>query len=258
MSLAPDRKGRMLVLDQVNGRIVRYGPDGKPEVEIGANLRTAQDVVAGDDGTIAVLDRYTDKAVTLYDESGQVVGTLPLQGEGVEQPGDVTGVFVDGKDIYAERQHGPLVKIGDTSGKPAEPRTEIPGRPSRDGLSYLNAGIIDAAIGRAYVSSIERATNQHRYTRELRLEAEVLAIALLDTDRQGVVYFGTHLQDGAEEIVQVTCLEPLKGEPIGTAILPANTMPEETFRDLAVLDGGGVLYALRSETGVTYQHYECK
>jgi hypothetical protein len=34
-------------------------------------------------------------------------------------------------------------------------------------------------------------------------------------------------------------------------------MPEETFRDMIVLDGGGVLYSMRTEQGVTLQRYDC-
>ena len=40
----------------------------------------------------------------LYDESGALIGNLPLEGEGVATPGDVTGVFVDGDDVYADRK----------------------------------------------------------------------------------------------------------------------------------------------------------
>jgi len=208
---------------------------------------------------MALMDRFTEKSITLFDRSGKPIGPIPLVGEGVSEPGDLTGVFVDGADVYVERQHGPLVKIGDIKGNAAAARTEIPGRPSRDGLSFLNAGIIDAQAGRAYVSSIERATMQHRFTRELRLEGKLLSIVLLDTDRSGVIYFAPQMAPpGSEqEVVTLTCLEPLKGQPIGTAVMPANDMPELTFRDMAVLDGGGVIYALRTESGVTYQQYHC-
>ena len=47
------------------------------------------------------------------------------------------------------------------------------------------------------------------------------------------------------------------GSSVGTALLPANTMPEESFRDFVVLDEGGVLYALRTEAGVTYYEADC-
>jgi hypothetical protein len=46
--------------------------------------------------------------------------------------------------------------------------------------------------------------------------------------------------------------------PVGSAVLPANTLPDETFRDLTVLDGGGVVYAVRTEAGVSYERYDCE
>ncbi|MFO0762548.1 MAG: hypothetical protein U0359_39275 [Byssovorax sp.] len=258
MSLAQDSKGRIYVLDQVNDRIVRYGTDGKPEGSSDLKLRGAQDLAIGADGSMAVLDRLSDKAIALYDEGGALRGQLPIEGEGVDEPGLLTGVFIDGKDVYVEREHGTLVKIGDTSGKPADPRTEIPGRPSRDGLSYLNAGIINAQAGRTWVSSIDRATGDHRFTRELKQRAPVRSIVLLDTDKGGIIYFAVDVeqQEGGDAVL-LTCLDPLSGIPIGNAVLPVNTMPEETFRDLTVLDEGGVVYALRSEKGVSYLHFDC-
>jgi hypothetical protein len=258
MSLAHDAKGNVYVLDQVNGRVVRRGPDGALEQTSEVKLRAAQDVAVGKDGSMAVLDRLGDKAIALYEPSGALRAQLPLEGEGVTETGYVTGVFVDGSDVYVEREHGPLVKIGDVNGTPAEPRTEIPGRPSRDGLSFLNAGLTDAMAGRAYVSSIERATGEHRFTRELRLKSEIRGILLLDSDKTGTIYFAVELhEEPSTDWVLLQCLEPLKGVPVGSAILPVNTLPEETFRDLTVLDDGGVIYALRSSDGVTYRRYDC-
>jgi hypothetical protein len=258
MSLTRDGQGRIYVLDQVNGRVVRHGADGKPESTSEVKLTAAQDLAIGKDGSMAVLDRIVDKSVALYDDKGALRGQLSLPGDGVDEPGFLTGVFIDGNDVYVEREHGPLVRIGDTSGVSAQPRTEIPGRPSRDGLSYLNAGITDAAAGRAYVSSIDRASGAHRFTRELRLKAHIQSIQLLDSDRSGKIYFAVELhEDPATEWIALQCLEPLKGAPAGSALIPANTLPEETFRDLTVLDDGGVIHALRSESGVTYQRYDC-
>jgi hypothetical protein len=259
MSFAVDARGRVYVLDEVNGRIVRRGADGKPEAEFPIELRTPEDMVVADDGALAVLDRHAGQEVAIYDESGKLVGEIPLEGEGIEDTGSVTGVFVDGKDVYVEREHGPLVKVGNTSGAPSDVRSEIPGRPSRDGLSFLKAGIIEAPAGRAYVSSIERASGEHRFTRELRLNAAIHMILLLDSDKAGTIYFAAEVarEDGQPE-VRLSCLEPLKGVVVGSAILPANTLPEESFRDLVVLDGGGVIYAIRTEEGVSYQRFDCE
>jgi hypothetical protein len=259
MSFATDGRGRTHVLDGVNGRIVRRDADGKLDSTVRIDAGDPQDIAVASDGTTAVLDRYADKAVSVYDESGKLKSKLPLAGEGIDDIGSVTGVFVDGNDVYVEREHGPLVKIGDTSGKPAEPRTEISGRPTRDGLSYIKAGIIEAMAGRVYVTSTERATNTHRFTRELRLESLVRTIVLLDTDKVGTIYFAAEIEKSENAgAILLYCLDPLSGAPVGSAALPTNTLPEESMRDLAVLDGGGVILALRTEQGVSYSRYDCE
>lgn len=258
MSLARDNRGRIYVLDQQNRRVVRHAPDGRPEASSPVNLGAAEDLAFARDGSMVVLDRLVDKSIALYDGEGRPRGQLGLVGEGIDEPGFVTGVFVDGRDVYVEREHGPLVKVGDTTGAPAEPRTEVPGRPSQDGQSYLNAGIIDAAAGRVYVAAVDRASGAHRFTRELRMKGEVHGIVLLDSDKAGTIYFAVELhQEPATHWIVLQCLEPLRGTPVGGAILPANTMPEETFRDLTALEDGGVLLALRSLSGVSYQRYGC-
>jgi hypothetical protein len=258
MSLSVDSKGRMFVLDQVNGRVVRIGADGKPEGIIPLKQQeAAQDMAISKDGKVAVLDRFNSKSIVMYDDKGNSLGEIPLDGEGLEEPGLVTGVFVDGDDVYVEKEHGPLLRVGTTDGKPAADRGEIPGRPSRDGQSFINAGVIDAPVGRMYVSAIDRPTMQHRFTRELRHGAPITGILMLDSDKLGTIYLATQLEQNGSEVVILTCLEPLKGFPTGSATLPANTLPEESFRDFAVLDDGGVLYSVRTEQGVSYQRYDC-
>lgn len=259
MSFGVDARGRVHVLDNVNARIQVRAADGSQDNNILVDVKNPEDMAVAADGSSAVLDRHRDKAVTLYDDSGKLRGKLTLEGQGIDDVGSITGVFVDGSDVYVEREHGPLVKIGGLDGTPADPRSEIPGRPSRDGKSFLNAGIIQAPLGRVYVSSINRATNEHRFTRELKLDAHVHMLSLLDSDKSGKIYFAAEVEQspGANAIV-LHCLDPLSGEPVGSATLPVNTLPEESFRDLVVLDAGGVIQAMRSDQGVTYARYDCE
>jgi hypothetical protein len=258
MSLAVDGKGRVFVLDEINGRVVRRGADGKPDKEVKLDTQTPEDLVVADDGSMAVLDRHSGQAVTVYGDDGSIKGALPLTGSEIDDPGLVTGVFSDGSDIYAEKEHGQLVKLGNTSGVAAVPQTTIPGRPSRDGLSFLNAGITDAESGRAWVSAIDRATSQNRFTRELRLRGVIHSIVLLDSDKSGTIYFAAEIQEpGAPPEVQLACLEPTHGEILGGAVLQASAMPDETFRDFVVQDEGGVIYAVRTPKGVTYYEADC-
>ncbi|MRG90691.1 hypothetical protein [Polyangium spumosum] len=260
MSVGLDGKGRMYVLDQVNGRVVRVGADGKPETEIPLKQQdAAQDMAVTEDGKVAVLDRFNSKSIVMYDENGSVLGEVPLEGEGLDELGHVTGVFVDGEGVFVEKEHGPLLRIGTTSGQASPERSEVPGRPTRDGLSYIKAGIIEPELGRMYISSVDRTTMEHRFTREYRQGSAVRGILLLDTDKSGTIYLATLLVSEAdEETVILSCHEPLKGILVGTAVLPVNTMPEETFRDMAVLDEGGVVYSVRTEEGVSYKKYDCQ
>jgi len=259
MSFAIDRDGRMYVLDEINGRVVRRSADGKAEAAMPIELRTPEDIVVADDGTLAVLDRHGDKQVALYDESGRSRGRLPLVGEGLPEAGEVTGLFVDGSDVYVERSHERLVKLGDTRGTPARPRSELSGRPTRDGAALLSAAISDAKAGRVRVLSLERASGKERFSRELQLWPVLRAILLLDADGGGTIYFAAEAQrPGAQAAVILSCLDPMTGTVIGGAVLPANTLPEESFRDFVVLETGGVIYAVRSETGVSYRRYDCR
>lgn len=256
MSFAVSANGSMYVLDQVNDRIMRTDADGT-RTEMKIARPTTQDIALGRDGSMALLDRFSGKDVTLFDANGNPRGSLPLVGEGLDNPGLVTGVFIDGNDVYVEREHGPLVLIGTTDGAAADPRTEIVGRPTRDGKAFISAGITDAQAGRVYVSANERPSQEAMFTRELRLEAEVHSILLLDTDLGGTIYFGVQVAEEGNDVVVLTCLDGQTGAPTGNAILPANTMPEETFRDFTVLDEGGVMFSHRTEQGVSYTRYEC-
>jgi hypothetical protein len=264
MSFAFDPFGRPLVLDQVNGRIVRHDASGKATGSFPVTQQAPQDLAVARDGTTATLDRLVDKSVALLDAEGRLLGELPVEGKGIEEGGGVTGIFIDGEEVYLEREHGDLVKIGDTKGNADPERPEIPGRPSRDGLSYLSAGLVDAAEGRLFVNSVDRATREHRYTRELRMGLPAPAIVLLDTDLRGNVYLGALLETapGGEGppsfLIRVVCLQPTDGQPWGSVEMPASSGVEESFRDLVVLDGGGLIQALRTPEGITYLRRECR
>ncbi len=266
MSLAVTPLGDVVVLDQLNGRLVRIGQDGKVLGTTPLTQQTPQDVTVAKDGTLLVLDRLRDKSVAIIDpETGTLRGDLPLQGEGIPETGGITGTFVDGDSVYVEREHGALVRIGDLSGTADTTRPEIPGRPTRDGRSYIVASIIDRPGGRLLVNAIDRQTNHQRYTREYRVQFPLMYITLLDSDRSGVIYLGVagELPTGkasppSEPGVRLFCLDPLDGKVLGQADLPLNTMPEETFRDFTVLDEGGVVYQYRTEAGVSLRRADCR
>jgi hypothetical protein len=266
MSLAVSPLGDVVVLDQVNGRLVKLSPDGKVTGTTPLTQQTPQDVAVAKDGTVVVLDRLRDKTVAIIDPyTGALKGDLPVQGEGIPNPGGITGTFVDGDSVYVEREHGALIRIGDLSGKVDTTRPEIPGRPTRDGRAYILARIIDGPSGRLFLNVVDRQSGQHRYTREYRLQFPLMFITLLDSDRAGIIYLAVagELPTGkaspaTEHAVRLFCVDPLDGKVIGQADLPLNTLPEETFRDFTVLDEGGVLYQYRTESGVSLRRADCR
>ncbi len=263
MSLTVDALGQVWILDQVNERMVKLDRSGKPIGTVPLPVQAAQDVVVGPDGTALVLDRLVDKSVALIGADGKPRGELPIIGKGLEEGGAVTGVFSDGKDVYVEREHGDSVKVGSTSGEASKDRPEVPGRPAQDGRTYLTAGIVDGPSGMVMVTAIDREPQQHRFTRQLSLGQPVLALNALDADLSGIIYLGAVVElpsstpEAPQFNVALLCLDPLDGRPLGQTRFPANAMPEETFREMAVLPEGGVLFLERTASGPRVVRYGC-
>ena len=260
MSLALGVGGEAFVVDTVNGRLQRFARDGGVGESQSLAVQYAQDVEVLADGRTLQLDRLADKVVAVVSPGGQVLGELPLEGKGVDEAGGVTGLFVDGEDVYVEKAHGTLVRVGDTSGRADAEQPEVPGRPSGDGRSWLSAGITDAAAGRLYVTSMQREPLQQRFTRELTVPPTVLRLMFLDSDATGVIYLGLMTDAGGEgPAVMLLCLHGGDGHVLGDAALPASTVPEESFRDFAVdRAAGGVVYAWRTEEGVKLLRADCR
>ena len=255
MSLVASGEG-FLLLDQVNGRVTRWSKDGKAQLAFSLGNLEAADLAVAPDGSVAVLDRLVNKQVTLF-KDGQPAGTLPLDTERFPEPGAVTGVFVDGEDVLVEREHGPLLRLGTIRGERATTPEEIPGRPSRDGKLLLSAGITDRPQGRAYVAAVDRATSAARFTRQLSFPGMIEGIVALDSDRAGTIYLAVALDQGASSPTSVVCLEPTHGEPIGAVLIPTNSSPEESLREITVTDDGAILFAHRTDEGMAFERYRC-
>lgn len=263
MSLTVDAQGNTWILDQVNGRLVKVDQHGKPAGDVPLTLQAAQDVAIAKDGTAVVIDRLVDKSIALIGPDGKLKGELFVEGKGLEEGGAATGVFTHDNEVYVEREHGDLVHVGSTDGKNDPERAEVPGRPSRDGQSYLSANIVDAAGGQVMVTAIERPSQAHRFTRQYGLGAPVVNLNLLDSDANGIIYLGgvVETEGGTPEAprfaVMVLCLDPVDGRPLGRTMLPPNEGGDETFRELTVPDEGGVLYLHRTEQGVQVMRASC-
>jgi hypothetical protein len=243
---------------------VKIDRSGKTVGEVPLPVQAAQDVVVTDDGKALVLDRLVDKTVAVLGPDGKPIGELPLEGKGMPEGGASTGLFARGDDVYVEREHGDSVRIGSTSGVPDRDRPEVPGRPGQDDATYLTANIIDAPAGLVMVTAIEKANLAHRFTRQYGLGSPVMMLTLLDADRQGLIYLGAMVErpTSTPEVpafaMHLLCLDGRDGKPLGQAELPASTMPEETFRELAVVPEGGVVALERTPQGPRLVRYACR
>ncbi len=92
-----------------------------------------------------------------------------------------------------------------------------------------------------------------------------MSLTLLDSDLSGTLYLGVagelpslSASAPAQLGVRVFCIDSLEGKVLGQTDLPINTLPEETFRDFAVLDEGGILYRHLTENGVTLMRARCR
>ena len=243
----------LLVLDQEKSRILRG--DG---TSIRLPGKHADDIARAKDGSLAVLDRTEAKDVTLIDKNGRVLGRLPLEGAGIDDPRDVSRVIVSGDDVLVERNGGgPLLRLGGTDGSAAAERTEIQGIPTRDGKYLVSAGVTNEDEGRAWVTLADRQA-VHRWTRELHFPSVLSAIAFLDSDSNGTLW--AVLLAGSSEADYVNwavCLDPNTGNLRGSFTIAAENPPWESFRDYTVQDGVGLVAAKRSESGVSYATYAC-
>jgi hypothetical protein len=261
-SLAVDARGRLLVLDQVNHRVLRFGPDGKPLAPLPLVSDTVEDMLPLKNGVTAVVDRLAESNVQLYDEQGKLLNEVPLKGAQIPEGGGVTGLFTDGKgDLYAEVEHQRLFRIADAQGTSDALRPSIPGRPTRDGRLYLNGAIVDRGAGRVLVRALD-GDGATVWETPLDVGAPVLYIALLDSDAAGNVYLGavTGRESAAppyrivDERLVILGLSP-SGQPRGSLSLPETPAFEESFRELTVGDDGTIYRMRKDEGGVEIEAY---
>ncbi len=249
--------GGLVVLDQVNARIVRLGLDGKPIGSFPIGPDTAQDIAVGKDGRVAVLDRVNEGQLLYYDEQGNLLGQAPVVGGPLTEAGGATGVFVDDGGVYIEREHGELVRVFGPDGRPDPDRPPRPGRPLRDGSGSVQALIADKQAGVATLR-VFSPTADLVWQRSIRFPAAIQSLLLLDSDRLGRVYLAAHVGtesrdppfDVTGERIIVVRLEQSDGADRGSLVIAAPTAPDETLRPLTVGDEGTVYQMVPTEAGV--------
>lgn len=257
MSLLATEDGA-IILDQLNGRVVHVDKKGKFVREDRLHVQAAQEMARGPNGELAVMDRLVSKEVEIFDKTGRSIGTLPLEGKGIDNGGATSGLFVSGGKVYAEREHSVVIELGSLSGQVSTERTVLSGRPTRDGTALLSAGRGDADHSHIWVNSFDIARKTMRWARDVGLGISVRQILFLETDAKGTVYLATELARSDEDVsTLLLCMSGADGHVLGQVSVPTNTMPEETFRDFSVRDDGTVLYVHRTEQGSNYLEFHC-
>lgn len=261
MALAATKDG-ILVLDQVNGRVIKFGPDGKPLKEFPIGPDTAQDMAVDDKGRVAVLDRVHEGQVLMYDENGNLIGQVPVVGGAIDEAGGATGVFIDDKGVYVEREHSESVQVLGPSGLPLDNRPTLPGRPLRDGSGSVQALIGDRAAGVVKVLAFD-GNADFTWQRPVRFPAPIVSIVLLDSDRQGRIFLGAHIAtespdppyDLVDERIIVVGLAQPDGADRGSVVLPPPAEADESLRPLSVDDDGVIYQMLPGASGIEIKTY---
>ena len=257
MSFVSTQEG-VIILDQLNGRVVRLDKNGKFVREDKLSVQAAQEIALGPHGELLAMDRLVSKEVEILDKAGRSLGTLPLEGKGIDNGGATTGLFVSGDKVYAETSHSVLVELGSIDGKPSVERPTLSGRPSRDGSLLLSAGRNDSDSARLWVNAFSLQSKRMKWARDVGVGAPIRQILLLESDARGVVYVAMETAADDEHVgTHFMCLSPDDGHVLGRVRVPTNTMPEETFRDFSVRDDGTVIYVHRTEDGSQYLQYHC-
>lgn len=238
----------LLVLDQVNRRIVRYDKSGRP-IGTFETTATTQDIVVAKDGSVVTLDRLVDKRVRILDRGGRARAELALPADMKEETGLITGVFTDDKTVYVERSHGALVGVGTLDGQPL-PREDGPHRtPQQSGNLLVSAALVQ---NRLTVNAFNRSHEQAPlHPRD----------PVQDRARGGARGHGREgrrlRRREREENVNVACLDPGDGHVLGRLTLEISMVPEETYKAWSVADDGTITSSFMTEDGAEYRTARC-
>ncbi|MEZ4452116.1 MAG: hypothetical protein R3B09_21810 [Nannocystaceae bacterium] len=260
MSFIVDGEGSALVLDQVNARIQIFGPDG-PVVRP-LPRETFEDVAARGDGGVVLLDRLGDGVLLAMDADGRDQGATALAGDGVDDPGAVTGLFQRSDGAWVEVGHRGLVQILDADGRAPETRRKIDGRVVGEGA--LEAVALAARSGptSAEIALHPPSGGPATATRELSFDLPIWQITALEGTADGRVVLGVDLvlEDDAPphdllEHRETAVIVGADGGELDRIDLETSEAPEESLRRLRVGADGSLYHLAFADDGATLWRY---
>lgn len=107
-----DAMGTLHVLDVVNQRIVRIGPNGEKLGTTPLPTKSAIDLLLAPRGGYLVLDSLIAGEVSWLEPDGRVAKTFPVASVANPEASMSTGLFVHLDDVYVEHKHARLERVG--------------------------------------------------------------------------------------------------------------------------------------------------
>ena len=252
--LAVNALGTSLIVDSVNHRLLFTAASGDT-LAAPSPLREVCDVAALPNGSFAVLDRLADRAAAIVDSRGKLLAKLPLPPHAGD-PGLLTGIFADARNVCVEKEHGECVPVFTNGGEPVADAAPLHGRPASDGVSLLHAGIVAPPSARMHLTRSWSRPFRHGYTRELLFPSTIQSLHFLDANAAGELFLAVVLAGAPAELL-VLCMTTETGVELGRTVLPTSPLPDEVTRELTVISSGGFAYLHRTMAGAALEYHAC-
>ena len=184
-AVKPD--GGVLVLDQVNSRVIDLDAAGGLVGYIELPAPTFDDLEQVDGWAILALDRLVGRSLLVMDRHGVYLTEIDVQGRGIERAGLVTALLPRADGVWLEVRHRYSVKVLDSNLRPCT-RQIVLGRPVDRGRS------LHGALNHGGVRLWTDRRNARSAVAEVALAGRdpIRRIVLLDEDPEGTVHAVLH------------------------------------------------------------------
>ena len=219
---------------------------------------TYQDIELSAKGDVVVMDRLSQKSLSIYAPDGTELGQVPLEGSNIPEGGGTTGLFAKEDGLWVEVEHQHQVRVADADGNPDSQRPMLPGRFSANGPHLLMAdrsGVDRVAI---HVRPAAQPQSPPVLLAELAFPMAVMQIVALQSDVFGRVYLAVQLMRlGARppfkpgDLGEQIAILDAAGREFARLNLPIRTSPEEQFRPYRIGADGALYQLLCGADGAT-------
>ncbi len=257
MAFTIDDQGRLYILDQVNKRVQIF-ENGKRVASLDLPADTFQDLELSAKGDVVVMDRLSQKSLSIYGPDGTELGQVPIEGTNVPEGGGTTGLFAKEDGLWVEVEHQRQVRVADADGNPDSQRPMLPGRFSADGQHLLMAA--RSGVNRVAIQIRPAAQPQSPpiLLAELAFPMAVMQIVALQSDTFGRVYLAVQLMRqgarppfGPGDLGEQIAILDAAGRELARLNLPVRTSPEEQFRPYRIGADGALYQLLCGTDGAT-------